>query len=150
MGSCFQRPKSSPACLFSSFDYDAGVWRMDITVGHQAYAALAERRGKNYLSENRKHEPLRACTRSRDMSKERRKNYNKCNKRPKSSPVRPLACNWYHCAQLIAKPKAACALRFSWAATSSNLGLWADVTSCLKPEVYNVSVRRQRRTEPRT
>jgi len=44
-------------------------------------------------------------------------------KRPKSSPVRPLSCNWYYCAQFIAKPKAACALRFSWAATSSNLGL---------------------------
>ena len=44
-------------------------------------------------------------------------------KRPKSSPVRPLACNWYYCAHFIAKPKAACALRFSWAATSSNLGL---------------------------
>jgi len=34
---------------------------------------------------------------------------------PKSSPVRPLACNWYmlywyNCAQLTAKPKAACAL----------------------------------------
>ena len=28
-----------------------------------------------------------------------------------------------YCARLIAKPKAACALRFSWAATSSNLGL---------------------------
>jgi len=40
-----------------------------------------------------------------------------------SSPARPLACNWYHCAHFIAKPKAACALRFSWAATSSNLGL---------------------------
>ena len=44
-------------------------------------------------------------------------------KHRKSSPVRPLACNWYYCAQFIAKPKAACALRFSWAATSSNLGL---------------------------
>ena len=44
-------------------------------------------------------------------------------KRPKSSPVCPLACNWYYCAQFIAKPKAACALRFSWSATSSNLGL---------------------------
>jgi len=43
--------------------------------------------------------------------------------RPKSSPVRPLVCNWYYCAQFIAEPKAACALRFSWAATSSNLGL---------------------------
>jgi len=42
---------------------------------------------------------------------------------PKSSPVRPLACNWYYCAQFIAKPKAVCALHFSWAATSSNLGL---------------------------
>jgi len=44
-------------------------------------------------------------------------------KRPKSSTGRPLACNWYYCAQSIAKPKAACALRFSWAATSSNFGL---------------------------
>ena len=35
-------------------------------------------------------------------------------KRPKSSPVRPLACDWHYCAQFIAKPKAACALRFSW------------------------------------
>jgi len=42
--------------------------------------------------------------------------------RPKSSPARPLACNWYYCAQFIAKPKAACELRFSWAAPSSNLG----------------------------
>jgi len=46
-------------------------------------------------------------------------------KRPKSSPVRPSACDWYYCAQFTAKPKAACALRFSWAATSSNLGLRA-------------------------
>jgi len=32
--------------------------------------------------------------------------------------------NWYYCAQLIAKPKAAGALHAlqSWAATSSNLG----------------------------
>ena len=37
----------------------------------------------------------------------------------KSSPVRPLACNWYYCAQFIART--VCALRFSWAATSSNL-----------------------------
>jgi len=28
--------------------------------------------------------------------------------------VRPLACNWYYFAQLIAKPKAAFALHFSW------------------------------------
>jgi len=47
-------------------------------------------------------------------------------KRPKSSPVIPvrsLACNRYYCAQFTAKPKVACAPRFSWAATSSNLGL---------------------------
>jgi len=37
--------------------------------------------------------------------------------------VRWPATALYYCAQLIAKPKAACALRFSWAATSSNLGL---------------------------
>jgi len=39
-------------------------------------------------------------------------------KRPKSSPVRPLGCNWYYCAQFIAKPKAACAdrqRRATWA-----------------------------------
>jgi len=39
-------------------------------------------------------------------------------KRPKSSQVRPLACNGYYCAQFITKPKASCALCFSWAATS--------------------------------
>jgi len=44
-------------------------------------------------------------------------------KRPKSSPVRLLACNWHYCAQFIAKPKAASALCFSWVATSSNLSL---------------------------
>ena len=43
-------------------------------------------------------------------------------KRPKNSPLRPLAYNWYYCAHFIAKPKAASALRFSWAATSNNLG----------------------------
>ena len=62
----------------------------------------------------------------------------------KSSPVRPLACNWYYCAQFIAKPKAACAaLRFSWAATSSNLWL---MTSSIKPEIQNIPLSRQRRT----
>jgi len=50
-----------------------------------------------------------------------------------------------YCAQFIAKPKAACAMRFSWTATSSNLGLWANVSSSTKPEVHNIS---QRRTEP--
>jgi len=69
--------------------------------------------------------------------------------RPKSSPMRPLACNWYYCAQFIAKPKVACALRFSWAATSSNLGLWANMTSSIRPEVHNLSLRRQKMTEPR-
>jgi len=71
-------------------------------------------------------------------------------KRPKSSPVRPLACNRYYCVQFTAKPKAACALRFSWAATSSNLSLGANMTSFMKPEVHNVSIRRQTRTEPRS
>jgi len=41
----------------------------------------------------------------------------------KSSPLHALACNWYYCAQFIAKPNAARAQRFSWAATTSNLGL---------------------------
>ena len=53
------------------------------------------------------------------------------------------------CAQFIAKPKAARALRFSWAATSSNLVLWANMASSILPEVHNVSLRRQSRTEPR-
>ena len=69
-------------------------------------------------------------------------------KRPKSSPVRPLSCSWYHCAQFIAEPKAARALRFSWAATSNNLALLANMTSPIKPEVHNVLLRRQSRTEP--
>jgi len=34
-------------------------------------------------------------------------------KSPKSNPMRPLACNWHYCTQLIAKPKAACALYLS-------------------------------------
>ena len=62
-------------------------------------------------------------------------------KRPKSSPVRSLACNWYYCAQFTAKPKAACALRFSWAVTSSNLGLWANMTSSMKPEVQRITAQ---------
>ena len=53
--------------------------------------------------------------------------------RPKISPVRPLPCIWYYCAQFIAQPKAACALRFSWAATSSNLDLSVNMTSSIKP-----------------
>jgi len=44
-------------------------------------------------------------------------------KRPKSSPVRPLAWDWYYCAQFM------CTARFSWAATSSNLGFLANMTS---------------------
>ena len=67
-------------------------------------------------------------------------------KRPKSSPVRPLTCN---CTHLITKPKAACAVRFRSAATLSNLGFWANITSSTKPQVHNVSLHRQRRAEPR-
>jgi len=51
------------------------------------------------------------------------------------SCVRLTACNWYYSAQIIAKPKAACAPRFSWAATSSNLSLRGNMTSSVKPEV---------------
>ena len=40
-----------------------------------------------------------------------------------SAKVRPSACNWCYWTQFIAKPKAACVLHFSWAATSSNFGL---------------------------
>jgi len=68
---------------------------------------------------------------------------------PANSPVHSLACDWYYCVNFIAKPKAACALRFSWSATSSNLGIWANTTPSIKPEVHNVSLRCQRRTEAR-
>jgi len=47
-------------------------------------------------------------------------------KRPKSSPLSPLTYSWLAITAhsfFIAKTKAVCALRFSWAATSSNLGL---------------------------
>ena len=62
-------------------------------------------------------------------------------KRPKSSPVLPLACNWYYCAQFIAKPKAVCALRFSWAATSSNPGLRENNDVIHKPKYYHYNAR---------
>jgi len=52
-------------------------------------------------------------------------------KRPKSSSVCALACNWYYCAKFTAKPRAACAQHFSWAVTSRNLGLWANMTSSI-------------------
>ena len=48
--------------------------------------------------------------------------------------------------QFIAKPKAVCALLFSQAVTSSNIGLWANMTPSIK---RNLSLRCQRRTEPR-
>ena len=58
--------------------------------------------------------------------------------------MRPLACNWYYCAQFVAKPEAAYALRFSWAATSSNLGLWANITSSTNRKfiTYHYAARR--------
>ena len=55
--------------------------------------------------------------------------------------MRPLASNWYYCAQFIAKPKAVCALRLGWTATSSNFGLSANMTSSIKPELHNSSLR---------
>ena len=71
-------------------------------------------------------------------------------KRPKSSPVRPLACNWYCCAQFLAKPQAACALRFSWAASRvEQPWLMSKHDVIHKPEVHNISLRRQTLTEPR-
>jgi len=63
-------------------------------------------------------------------------------RRPKSSPVCPLACNWYHCAHFAAKPKAACGLRFSWAATSSNFGFLS------KYDVIHKTGNTQRITTP--
>ena len=63
-----------------------------------------------------------------------------------SLSARPLAYDWYYCAQFIAKPKAACALRFSWGGGDVEQH-WL-MTSSIKPEVHNVSLRRQRTTEP--
>jgi len=61
----------------------------------------------------------------------------------KSQPVmRPLACNEYSCAPFTAKPNAACALRFSSVATSCSYMACANMTSCIEPEVHNVSLRR--------
>ena len=59
-----------------------------------------------------------------------------------------VACSGYSYAPFIAKPKAACALRLGWAATSSSIGLCANMTSSIKPEVRNVTLCRQRKTEP--
>jgi len=67
----------------------------------------------------------------------------------KNSPVRPSACNLYYCTHSIAKPVAVCTLRFSWAAKSSNHGLWANLTSLIKRKIRSVSLRHQRRIEPR-
>ena len=67
-------------------------------------------------------------------------------KRLKSRPERPLACNWYYCAPFIAKPKDAHALR---SVRRDAEQLWLTMTSATKPEVHNVSLRRQSRTEPR-
>ena len=51
---------------------------------------------------------------------------------------------------LHAKPKAACEPHcLSLAATSSSLSLCANMMSSIKLEIRNVSLRRQRRTEPR-
>jgi len=59
--------------------------------------------------------------------------------------VRPLACNWYNCAVYSQAQGCVC--------TALQLG--GDVeqpwlmSSSTKPEVHNVSLRRQSRTEPR-
>jgi len=70
-------------------------------------------------------------------------------KRPKSSPVRPLACNWYYCALFIAKPKAARKFASARRQRQAALALWATVTSSIKPEVHDISLHHQRKTEPR-
>jgi len=56
---------------------------------------------------------------------------------------------WYYCVVYSQAQGCVYALRFSCAATSSNLGLRANMTSSIKPDVNNTSLRRQRRTEPR-
>jgi len=40
-------------------------------------------------------------------------------------------------------------LRSVIGATSNSLGLRANMTSSIKPEIHNISLRRQSRTEPR-
>jgi len=63
-------------------------------------------------------------------------------KRPNSSPVRPLACNWYYCAQFIAKPKAACgqaALQLGGNVEQPWLMSKYDRSS-IEPEVHNTSL----------
>ena len=63
-------------------------------------------------------------------------------KGPKSRLVRPLACNWYYCAPLIARPKAAHALH-SVRRDVEQIGLRAHMMSSIKPEINNLALRRQ-------
>jgi len=69
-------------------------------------------------------------------------------KRPKSNPVRPLECNWYYCAVYSQVQRCICAT-LQLNGDVEQLWLMANMTSSIKPEVYNVSLRRQRRTELR-
>ena len=46
--------------------------------------------------------------------------------------MRPLACNWYYCAQFVAKPRAACALL-------GDVEKPRLMTLSVKPEVHNIT-----------
>jgi len=72
-------------------------------------------------------------------------------KRPKSSPVRPLACNWYYCAQFSQAQGCVCtALQLDGDVEQPWLmSKRANGTSSIKQEVHNVSLRRQKKTQPR-
>ena len=59
-----------------------------------------------------------------------------------------FARNGYSYMPFITKPRAACELCLSCVAMLSSLGLCAHITSSTKPEIRNISLRRQRRTEP--
>ena len=72
-------------------------------------------------------------------------------RRPKSRPVSvsPLARNGYSYAPFIVKSKAACGLCFDQLGGHVELPwLMRNYDVIHKPEVHNISQRRQRRTEP--
>ena len=57
--------------------------------------------------------------------------------------------SWYYCALFIAKPKAARALCSVRRDDEEPVGIRANMTSSIKPEIHNISLRSQGRTEPR-
>ena len=153
-----------PRCSVASALAPCASWTVGETLRRDFRASWCERRCPRHHSVCRlppstsgpQSSEAHLCTAASKAVTDRRLRPRCCrlgsySKRPKSGSVRPLACESYYCAHFVAKPNAECALRlrFSWAATSSNLDWWAIMTSSIKPAVHNISLRRRTRTEPR-